>query len=72
MLRLFARPIGQTIHQPSVMFQVSFFFHKILQNSLHRPSHFFYKITKMKTKRFECPKSILNYEKKKILGTPEN
>ena len=44
------------------------FFHKILQNSLHRPFHFFYKITKMKTKSFECHKSIRNYEKK-MLGT---
>ena len=46
------------------------FFHKILQNSLHRPFHFFYKITKMKTKSFECHKSIRNYEKK-ILGTSD-
>ena len=30
----------------------------------------FFLITKMKTKSFECPKSIKNYEKNKIEGTP--
>ena len=57
-----------------LMFQVLFFFHKILQNSLQKPFQFiflfFYKITKMKIKSFECPKSIRNYEKK-ILGTSD-
>ena len=56
-----------------LMFQV-FFFHKILQNSLQKPFQFififFYKITKMKIKSFECPKSIKNCEKK-ILGTSD-
>ena len=51
-----------------LMFQVLFLFHKILQNSLQKPFQlifwFFYKITKMKIKSFECPKSIRNYEKK--------
>ena len=51
-----------------LMFQVSFFFHKILQNSLQKPFQFiflfFYKITKMKIKSFECQKYIRNYEKK--------
>ena len=40
-----------------------FFFHKSLHNSLEKP-FFFYKITKMKIKSFECPKSVRNYEKK--------
>ena len=57
-----------------LMFQVLFFFHKILQNSLQKPFQlfflFFYKITEMKIKSFECPKSIRNYEKK-ILGTSD-
>ena len=51
-----------------LMFQ---FFHKILQNSLQKPFQFtllfFWKITEMKIKSFECPKSIRNYEKKKYL-----
>ena len=45
-----------------LMFQVLY-----LQNSLQKPFQFilfFHKITKMKIKRFECPKSIKNYEKK--------
>ena len=51
-----------------LIFQVLLFFHKILQNSLQKPFDFFFnKITKMKIKSFECPKSIRNYEKK-ILG----
>ena len=51
-----------------LMFQVLFFFHKILQKFLQKPFQFiflfFYKITKIKLKSFECPKSIKNYEKK--------
>ena len=56
-----------------LMFQALFCFHKILQNSLQKPFQFifFYKITKMKIKSFECPKSIRNNEKKKILGTSD-
>ena len=54
--------------------QVSFFFHKILQNSLQKPFQFIflfsYKITQMKIKSFECSKSIRNYETK-ILGTSD-
>ena len=54
-----------------LMFQVLFFFHDFLQNSLQKSFQFiflfFYEITKMKIKSFECPKSIKNYEKK-ILG----
>jgi len=42
-----------------LMFHVSFFFHKILQNSLQKPFQFiflfFHKITKMKIKSFEFP-----------------
>ena len=48
-----------------LMFQVLFFFIKsckILCKNLF--ILFFYKITKMKIKSFECPKSIGNYEKK--------
>ena len=61
-IRWFAGLMGQTTCQP-LMFQVLFIFHKILQNSLQKPSQFFYKITKIKIKHFECPKSIRNYEK---------
>jgi hypothetical protein len=53
------------------MFQVLFFFRKILENSLQKPFQFtfsiFYKIKEMKIKSFECP--IRNY--KKILGTSD-
>ena len=52
-----------------LMFQVLFFpwnlakfFAKTL--SIYFLYFFFYKITKMKIKSFECPKSIRNYEKK--------
>ena len=42
-----------------LMFQVLFFFHKILQNSLQTPFQFiflsFYKIAYMKIKSFGCP-----------------
>ena len=44
-----------------LMFQVIFFFHDFLQNSLQKSFHFiflfFYKITKIKIKSFECPKN---------------
>ena len=69
----FPRPMGQTTRRPSIhlMFQLSSLFHKILQNSLQKPlQFFFYKITKIKLKCFECPKSM-NYERKKILGTSD-
>ena len=49
------------------MLQVLFLLHKILQNFLQKPFEIillFYKITKMKIKSFECPKSIKNYKKK--------
>ena len=50
-----------------LMFQVLFFFHNFLQNSLQKLFQFiflfFYKFTKIKIKSFECPKSIRNYEK---------
>ena len=50
-----------------LMFQVLFFFHDFLQNSLQKWFQFiflfFYKFTKIKTKSFECPKSIRNYKK---------
>ena len=49
-----------------------FFFYKILQNSLQKPFQFIYqfffiKLQRWKIKRFECPKSRRNSEKK-ILG----
>ena len=52
-----------------LMFQLLFFFHEILQSSLQKPFQFIfyfflYKITKMKIKSFECPKSIRNYKEK--------
>ena len=51
----------------SLMFQVLFFFmlsYKILfKNPFNLFSHFFYKITKIKTKSFEFLKSMRNYEK---------
>ena len=57
-----------------LMFQELFFFHKILQISLQKPFQFFfsflYKITKMKMKSFECPKSIKSINKI-ILGTSD-
>ena len=49
-----------------LMFQVFFFIKscKILcKNPFNYFFHSFYKITKMKIKSFECPKSIRNYEK---------
>ena len=53
------RLVDQASDIPSIIF-----FSKIVQNSLQKPFHFFfYKITKMKIKSFECPKSIRNYEK---------
>ena len=64
------------IDQVSDVPSITFFFHKILPNSLQKPFHFFSffdKITEIKIKSFECPKSIRNYEKKKImLGTSDN
>ena len=58
------------------MFQVLFFFHNFLQNSLQKSFEFiyfllFYKFTKIRIKSFECPKSIRNYEKI-MLGTLHN
>ena len=51
-----------------LMFQVSFFYMiscKILcKNPFNLFSHFFYKITKIKIKSFECPKSIKSWKKK--------
>jgi hypothetical protein len=51
-----------------LMFQVLFFFHSFLQNSLQKFFRFiflfFYNYTEIKIKSFECPKSIRNYEKK--------
>ena len=51
-----------------LMFQVLFFFIKSCKILCKNPFNlfflFFYKITKMKIKSFECPKSIRNYEKK--------
>ena len=59
----------------SLMFQVFFFFViscKILyKNPFNLFSYFFYKITKIKIKSFECPKSIKSI-KKIILGTSDS
>ena len=53
------------------MFQVFFFYIKSWNILCKNPfNFFFYKITKMKIKSFECSKSIKNYEKK-ILGMSE-
>ena len=58
-----------------LMFQVLFFFMiscKILcKNPFNLFSYFFYKITKIKIKSFECPKSIKSI-KKIILGTSDS
>ena len=64
-IRWFAGPMGQTTRQPSVWCSKYYFFTKNLQNSLQKPFQFFFfnKITKMKIKSFECPKSIKNHEK---------
>ena len=63
------RLVDQASDVPGIIF-----FHKILQNSLEKPFEFiflfFYKITKMKIKSFECPKSVRKYDKK-ILGTSD-
>merc|ERR1712051_984568 len=49
------------------MFQVLFLLHHFLQNSLQKSFRFifliFYKITKLKIKSFECPKSIKSIRK---------
>ena len=59
-----ARPIGQTTRQPRVWCSKYNFFRKIFQNSLQKVFQFFFcKITKMKIKSFEWPKSIRNCEK---------
>ena len=50
-----------------LMIQVLFFFSKKLANSLQKPFHFFYKITKMKINSFECPKSIRIRQSKIII-----
>ena len=51
-----------------LMFQVLLFFHDFLQNSLKKSSnlfsYFFHKVTKIKIKSFECPKSIKSMKKK--------
>ena len=50
-----------------LMFQVLFFSHCFLQNSLQKLFQFiflfFYNFTEIKIKSFECPKSIRNYKK---------
>ena len=59
-----------------LIFQVHIiFFLDFLQNSLQKPfnlfSYFFHKITKIKMKSFECPKSVKSI-KKIILGTSDS
>ena len=46
-----------------LMFQVLFFFHNFLQNSLQKlfQFFFFYRSTKIEMKSFECLKSMRNY-----------
>ena len=47
-----------------LMFKILSFSYRFLQNSLQKPfQSFFYRITKMKIKNFECPKYIRSYEK---------
>ena len=56
------RIVDQASDVPSIIF-----FHDFLQNSLQKSFQFiflfFYKITKIKIKSFECPKSIKSIEK---------
>ena len=54
-----------------LMFQVLFFFMISCKNPFNLFSLFFYKITKIKIKSFECPKSIKSI-KKIILGTSDS
>ena len=50
-----------------LMFPKMFFFHDFQQNSLQKSFQFillfFYKITKIKIKSFQCPKTIRNYKR---------
>ena len=67
-IRWVAWIMGQTNRRPSVWCSKYYFFHDFLQNSLQKSFQFIflflYKITKIKIKSFECPKSKRNYEKK--------
>ena len=57
--------LGWSSHWPSVWCSKYFFFIKSCKILCKNPfNYFFYKITKMKIKSFECHKSIRNYEKK--------
>ena len=60
--------MGQTTRRPSIWCsKYHFFFIKSCKNLCKNPYiflYFLYKITKMKIKSFECPKSIRNYAKK--------
>ena len=60
--------MGQTNRWPSLWCsKYILFFHDFLQNSLQKSFQFiflfFYKITKIKIKSFECPKSIKSIKK---------
>ena len=71
----FAGPMGQTTRRPSIWYsKYHYLFVKSCQilckNSFNLLFLFFYKITKIKIKSFECPKAIRNYEKK-ILETSD-
>ena len=61
-IRWVAWTMGQMNRQSSVWCSKYYFFHYFLQNSLQKSFQFiflfFYKITKIKIKSFECPKSI--------------
>ena len=64
----FAGLMGKTTCKPSVWCSKYLFFHKILRNSLQNPFQFFYfsffyRITKMKLKTFECSECIRNFKK---------
>ena len=58
--------VNQVSDVPSIIFFL-WFLAKFFAKMVSMYFHFFYIFTKIKTKNFECPKSIRNYEKKKIL-----
>ena len=64
------RIIDQVRDVPNIIFFMTSC--KILwKNPFNLFSYFFHKITKIKIKSFECPKSIRNYKKKIMLGTSD-
>ena len=76
MLRWVAGTTGQLNHRPSVWCSKYYFFFIISWKILCKKPfnsfyYFFYKITKLKIKSFECPKSIKSI-RKIILGTSDS